>query len=177
MRTLITEERIEERVRSVAGDIIASYGDRPITILGVLVGSLVFLADLIRQLPMPMKVGLLQAKSYRGTATSPGELTVDVSTLPDLQGQDVLVIDDIFDTGLTLARVVERLQQFEPRSLKTVVLLRKAERRQVDMQPDFVGFDVPNEFVVGYGLDYDDRYRNLPCVAVLEPQDLEDFSA
>lgn len=173
MQTLISEEEIRDGVSRMAEQVVTHYGQRPLTILGVLVGSVVFLADLIRRLPMPLRIGLIQAKSYRGAATRPGELALSLDLLPEIADRDVLVIDDIFDTGNTLARLLEQLKPLGPRSLQTAVLLRKAERCQVDLQPDYIGFEIPNKFVVGYGLDYNDQYRNLPYVAALDAEDLD----
>jgi hypoxanthine phosphoribosyltransferase len=153
--------------------VAAHYPARPLTIVGVLNGSIVLLADLIRHLDMPLRVGLLQARSYRGTATQPGELTMNLDLFPDVRDRDVLLIDDIYDTGHTLAAVVRHLEELGARSVRSAVLLRKTGRRQVELMPDHVGFEIPNVFVVGYGLDYNDLYRNLPYVAAMDAADLE----
>jgi hypoxanthine phosphoribosyltransferase len=131
----------------------------------------VLLADLIRLLEMPLRVGVLQASSYRGEMTR-GGLTINSEMMLDIAHRDVLLVDDIFDTGHTLALTVESLRSLSPTSIRTCVLLRKKGRQQVEFDCDFVGFDIPDEFVVGYGLDYRDHYRNLPYVASLEPDDL-----
>jgi len=136
-------------------------------------GSLVLLADLIRQLDMPLRVGVMQARSYRAGATTPGRLALNVEMMPEVSGRHVLVVDDIFDTGHTLTRVHESLLQLDPASVKSLVLLNKSERCEVDLRPDFIGFEIPNEFVVGYGLDYQDMYRNLPFVAALEEHEIK----
>ena len=148
------------------------FNGQPLTIIGVLTGSIVMLADIIRLLDMPLRLGVLQASSYR-SGTTRSELRIDDNFLPDIAGRNVLVVDDIYDTGHTLSKVIERLQRFEPASVRTLVLLRKKARQEVYLEPDFLGFDIPDEFVVGYGLDYEDEYRNLPFLAVLEPQDIE----
>ncbi len=168
MKVLLTQEQIQTGVRRLAGEVAAFYGGRPLTIIGVLTGSVVLLADLIRQLDMPLRVGVVQARSYRGAATKPGPLAINADYLPELRGRDVLVVDDIFDTGHTLLELVTQLDESNPRSLRSLVLLRKAGRQRVALVPDHVGFEIPNEFVVGYGLDYQDMYRNLPYVAALE---------
>ncbi len=137
------------------------------TIVGVLTGSLIFLADLVRRLDLPLRIGLIQASSYRGDATAPGELHVDPGLLPDVRGRHVLLLDDILDTGQTLAHLVRHLEGLGVASLRVGVLLRKRERQRVPLEPHYCGFDIPDAFVVGYGLDYNDAYRNLPYLAVL----------
>src|SRR5262245_62359041 len=168
MRVLLSEEDIRRRVDLVAGDIARAYEGRPLTIVGVLTGCLVFLADLIRRLDLPLKIALVQASSYRGRATTAGDLHVQDELLPDLKGRHILLIDDILDTGKTLAHLVGHLKSLGVASVRTAVLLRKEGRQEVEIEPDFVGFTIPNEFVVGYGLDFDDEHRNLPFIAVLD---------
>jgi hypoxanthine phosphoribosyltransferase len=168
MRVLIPADQIEQRVDLVASEIQKIYGHQPVTIVGVLTGCLVFLADLIRRLDMPLKIALVQASSYRGTATTSGELHVQDDLLPDLKGRHILLIDDILDTGKTLRHMVDHLQSLGTASVRVAVLLRKKGRQVVEMEPDFVGFSIPDEFVVGYGLDYDDEYRNLPYIGVID---------
>lgn len=155
----------------MASEINTHYGNRPLTIVGVLTGSVVLLADLIRQLEMPLRVGVLQASSYRGE-TQRGSITINADLLLDVNGRDVLLVDDIFDTGHTLAEVVPLLEKMGATSVKSAVLLRKLGRQEVDIETEFVGFDIPDEFVVGYGLDYQDQYRNLRYLAALESADL-----
>jgi hypoxanthine phosphoribosyltransferase len=168
MRVLISEEDIRRRVDLVAADIAQAYEGRPLTIVGVLTGCLVFLADLIRRLDLPLRIALVQASSYRGTATTAGELHVQDELLPDLKGRHILLIDDILDTGKTLKHLTAYLRTLGTASVRTAVLLRKEGRQEVEIEPDFVGFSIPNEFVVGYGLDYDDEFRNLPFIGVLD---------
>jgi hypoxanthine phosphoribosyltransferase len=172
VKLLLTQEQIDHGVQRMAEAISARYGSRPLTIVGVLTGSIVLLADLIRRLDMPLRVGLLQTRSYRGAATNPGELTINPDLFPEVKDRDLLLVDDIFDTGRTLATLVAELDRLGPRSLTTAVLLRKVGRQQVSLTPDFVALDIPDKFVVGYGLDYNDLYRNLPYVAALEEGDL-----
>jgi hypoxanthine phosphoribosyltransferase len=171
VKSLLTVEQLREGVVRMARDITTVYGTQSLTIVGVMTGSVVLLADLIRLLEMPLRVGVLQASSYRGE-TSRGELNINATMMLDITNRDVLLVDDIFDTGHTLAVTVATLQKLSPTSLRTCVLLRKRGRQEVDMKPDFVGFDIPDEFVVGYGLDYRDHYRNLPYLAVLTQSDL-----
>ena len=137
------------------------------TIIGVLTGCLMFLADLVRHLDLPLRIGLIQASSYRGAVTTPGQLHVSPELLPDIRGHHVLLLDDILDTGQTLAHLVPHLQSLKPASLRVAVFLRKIGRQQVAVEPDYFGFEIPDAFVIGYGLDYNDQYRHLPYVAVL----------
>lgn len=168
MQILITKEQIESRVAELARQIGADYRDRPLTIVGVLTGSLMFLADLVRRLDLPLRIGLIQASSYRGIALRPGELRIAAELLADVRGRDVLLLDDILDTGQTLQRLVHDLDERGAASVKVAVLLRKKGRQIHDVRADYVGFEIPDEFVVGYGLDYNDEYRQLPHVAVFE---------
>lgn len=172
MRTLISQSELEAGVRKLAAQLNRQYGDQPLTVLGILTGSVVLLADLIRQLEMPLRVGVLQARSYRGAATVPGELVVNLDLMPAVAGCDVLLLDDIFDTGRTLDELARRMHACGAASVSSMVLLTKVGRCEVDYQPDYSAFDIPNEFVVGYGLDYQDHYRNLPYVAALDPAEI-----
>ncbi len=167
MEILISAEQIQKRIAELAHEINAAYARHPITIIGVLTGSLIFLADLVRQLELPIQIGLLQASSYRGAATTPGELQLSTAMVPPLKGRHVLILDDIFDTGQTLASLTEHLREKEPLSLRVAVLLRKIGRQRIAFTPDYIGFDIPDVFVVGYGMDFNDEYRNLPHVAIL----------
>ncbi|HID76394.1 MAG TPA: hypoxanthine phosphoribosyltransferase [Planctomycetaceae bacterium] len=172
MKTLLDADRLQQGIRRMADHIQAFYQGSPLTIVGVLIGSVVLLADLIRLLDLPLRVELVQARSYRHNATQPGALEINVETLSSgLEGRRVLLVDDIFDTGHTLWQLVPQIEALGPTEVRTAVLLRKRDRCQVPMEPDFVAFDIPNVFVVGYGLDYNDMYRNLPYVASLEPED------
>ena len=172
MKQILSSEQIRVGVRELAERLSGIYGDRPITIVAVLTGSLVLLADLMRQLKMPLRVALIQASRYRGAAETPSGIVISDGLLPNLKDRDVLVIDDIFDTGHTLVEVLAQLEAQEPASIRASVLMRKIDRSEVELRPDDVIFEIPDEFVVGYGLDYEDRYRNLPYVAALEPEDL-----
>jgi hypoxanthine phosphoribosyltransferase len=173
LKILLSEDELRSGVERLAGEIAAHYGDQPLTIIGVLTGSVVLLADLIRQLRMPLRVGVVQCRSYRGKATTPGALSVNADLLPDVRGHHVLLVDDIFDTGQTLEQLLLDFDELAPRSLHSAVLLRKRGRQRVAVEPDYTAFDIPDEFVVGYGLDYHDSYRNLPYVAALEASDLD----
>ncbi len=172
VKQILSSEQIRIGVRELAERLSGVYGDRPITIVAVLTGSLVLLADLMRQLEMPLRVALIQASRYRGAAETRSGIVISDGLLPNLNGRDVLVIDDIFDTGHTLVEVLAQLEAQAPASIRTSVLMRKIDRSEVEIRPDDVIFEIPDEFVVGYGLDYEDRFRNLPYVAALEPEDL-----
>ncbi|MCS7237170.1 MAG: hypoxanthine phosphoribosyltransferase [Thermoguttaceae bacterium] len=173
MKVLLSEEQVRAGVQELARRIEDYYRDKPLTMVGVLIGSIVLLADLIRQISIPLRVELVQARRYWGQARRPGPLAVDLEVLAAaVRGRHVLLVDDIFDTGQTIAELIPMLDELGPASVRTAVLLRKQGRSQVDFQPDFVAFDIPDVFVVGYGLDYNDMYRNLPYVAALEPEEL-----
>ena len=167
MRVLITTEQIQQRLTELAQEIAPEFRDRPLTIVGVLTGSLMFVADLVRRLEMPLRIGLIQASSYRGKATTAGQLHIDPDILADVRGRHVLLLDDILDTGQTLKHLVQHLHDQGALSVKVGVLLRKVGRQVHQVRVDFVGFEIPDEFVVGYGLDFNDEYRQLPYIAVL----------
>jgi hypoxanthine phosphoribosyltransferase len=169
MKVLISADAIRQRIDEVATQITAVYHGEPVTVVGVLTGCLIFVADLIRRLDLPVRIAFIQASSYRGTATTAGELRVSSELLPDLRGRHVLLVDDILDTGRTLARVVGQLRECGAASVRTAVLLRKVGRQEVPFEPDFIGFAIPDEFVIGYGLDFNDEYRHLPHIGVLPP--------
>lgn len=171
LKELLSTSELDRGVAEMARQISNRYGRRPLTIIGILTGSVVLLADLIRLLEMPLRVGVVQASSYRGNTTR-GELTINADLMPDIRGRDVLLVDDIFDTGHTLSTVTELIRQHGAESVHSAVLLRKHGRQEIAWTPDFVGFDIPDKFVVGYGLDYQDAYRNLSYIAALEPEDL-----
>lgn len=171
MKTLLSEAELQAGIERLARQLTDEYQQRPITIVAIMTGALVLLADLIRRLEMPIRVSLMQASSYRG-GTESGALQLDDSKMLDIAGRDCLLLDDIFDTGKTLSRVTQRLLEMRPASLRSVVLLYKEGRQQFPIEPDYFVFKIPDEFVVGYGLDYDDHYRNLPFVGVMEASDL-----
>ena len=173
MKKLISSQEISEGVDRLAADVRKIYGNDPLTVVGILTGSIVLLADLIRQLEMPLRIGLLQASSYRGATTTRSALKIKSDLLPDLNDRHVLVVDDIFDTGHTLVEVIAQLARHHPASIRSAVLLKKEGRCEVAIEPDHSVFEIPDVFVVGYGLDYDDMYRDLPHIAVLEENDLQ----
>ena len=167
---LISAEEIQSRLDELARELSEIYRGKPFTIVGILTGCLIFLSDLIRRLDFPLKLILIEASSYRGDATTSGELTVQPRTLPDLTGRHILLLDDILDTGRTLRRVADDLHAHGVASLRIAALLHKPARQVVPLKADFIGFTIPDEFVVGYGLDYNDEYRNLPYIGALPPQ-------
>jgi hypoxanthine phosphoribosyltransferase len=169
MKVLIPAEKIQERVAFLADQINRDYQDRALTLVGVLTGSVLFVADLIRHLRMPVRLGFIQASSYRGATTEAGTLELHAQLLPNLQGENVLLADDILDTGQTLHHLIAHFQQCQPATLRVAVLLRKIGRQRIALEPDYCGFAIPDKFVIGYGLDYNDQYRQLPYIAELPP--------
>jgi len=172
VKTILSADQLAEGIARLADETTEYYQGRPLTVLGVLNGSIIVVADLVRRMDLPLQIGFVQANSYRGAATEPGELRISLEGLPDIQGRHVLIVDDIFDTGHTMTALIAELQAFQPASLRCLVLLRKHGRKAVSMEPDHVGFEIPNEFVVGYGLDYKDAYRHLPYLAALEQHEI-----
>ena len=168
MDVLISAERIRDRLDELAVEITRAYdGKPPVTVVGILNGCLMFVADVIRRIDLPLRVGFVTASSYRGPATVAGKLQIRDDFLPDITGRHVLLLDDILDTGKTLTRVVSHLLDRGAASVKVGVLLRKIGRQEVPFEPDFVAFTIPDQFVVGYGLDFDDEYRHLPYIGVV----------
>jgi len=174
MRVLLSAEKIRERIVELAKEIDRDYGHEPVTLVGILSGSLMFMADLVRELTMPTRIGFVRASSYRGTSTRAGHLEILPGLVPDVKDRHVILLDDILDTARTLTRVIQFLQGQGPRSLKVAVLLRKRGRQEVAFEPQYCGFEIPDLFVVGYGLDFNDDHRQLPYIGVLD-QALEQF--
>ena len=168
-RVLITRAQLARRVQSLAREIAGDFRGCETVVVALINGTVLFLADLIRHLNLPLRLDFMGVSSYR-TGTESGELVITKELRLDVRGRDVLLVDDILDTGKTLSRVLPRLRALRPRRIKTCVLLNKAARRVAGIQADYVGFEIPDLFVVGYGLDYAERYRNLPFVGVLHPQ-------
>ena len=166
---LITRAQLEQRVRELARIIQHDFTERELVVVALLTGTIMFLADLIRRLTLPLRLDFIGVSSY-GSRTEPGELNFTKELRLDVCGRDVLVVDDILDTGQTLSRVLAKLRLLEPRSIKVCVLLEKLARRTEKIQADYIGFSVPDLFVIGYGLDFAERYRNLPFIGILKPE-------
>ena len=166
VEVLISADRIYARVTELAAEIVRAYDGKPVTVVGILTGCLMFTADLIRRIDLPLRVAFVTASSYRGATLVAGRLEIRDDLLPDIAGKHILLLDDILDTGKTLTRVVAHLIDRGAASVKVGVLLRKSGRQEVPFEPDFVGFTIPDKFVVGYGLDFNDEYRHLPYIGV-----------
>jgi hypoxanthine phosphoribosyltransferase len=167
---LFTEEQIKQRVKSLGQDIKAVYGDREFTIIALINGAVMFTADLMREIDNPVRLDCIRVSSYGARTKSIGTPQVIHSLTLDIMQRDVLLIDDILDTGKTFKLVSDLINELKPSSLRTCVLLDKKGRREVPFEADFVGFEIPDKFVVGYGLDFAERYRNLPGIGVLKPE-------
>ncbi len=163
----ISTEAISDRADELAAQIQADYGDEPILLVGVLKGSFLFLADLAKRLKGDISIDFVQVSSYGSGKSSSGVVQIRKDLDVNIEGRNVLIVEDIVDTGATLNHLRELLGTRKPKTLKVVSLLRKPEAMKVPTSVEYVGFDIPNEFVVGYGLDYDERYRNLPYIAIL----------
>lgn len=169
-KVLLSEEQIHARIRELGEVLTAEYADKNPVIVGVLKGVVVFYADMLREIKVPCQLDFMWISSYSGTNSSVMRVRQDISA--NIKGRHVLILEDIFDTGNSLKYTVEHLMGKEPASLKICTLLDKPARRAagVTFQADYVGFTIPNEFVVGYGLDYNERYRNLPYLGILKPE-------
>ena len=166
MEVLLPADRIDVRVGEMAAEIAHAFDGKPVTVVGILTGCLIFTADLIRRIDLPLRVAFVTASSYRGETMVPGRLEIRDDLLPDIAGKHILLLDDILDTGKTLTRVVAHLIDKGAATVKVGVLLRKIGRQEVPFEPDFIGFTIPDKFVVGYGLDFNDEYRHLPYIGV-----------
>lgn len=169
-RVLITEEEIQAKVQELAAMLSREYADKDPVFVGVLKGVVIFFGDVVKQITVPSQIDFMWISSYQGTNSSQMQVKRDVSA--DLKGRHVVILEDIFDTGNSLEFTYKHLLSKEPASIKICTLLDKPERRNpaVTVKPDYVGFTIPNEFVVGYGLDYNEHYRNLPYIGVLKPE-------
>jgi hypoxanthine phosphoribosyltransferase len=165
---LISEEQIAQRIAKMSREIMRDFTGRELVVVSLLNGTVLFLADLIRNLSLPLRLDFIGISSY-GTGTESGELVVTKELRLDVQGRDVLLVDDILDTGKTLVQVLSMLKALNPRQIKICVLLDKPGRRVQEVKADYVGFEIPDVFVVGYGLDFAERFRNLPFIGVLKP--------
>ena len=171
-KVLFREPEIAKRLDELAARITEDYRGKDLTVLAILNGSLIFMADLLRRIPLPIQLDCLRVRSYHGGTVTTGQVEFDRSALPDLKGRHVLLLDDILDSGHTLAAIEEAIRiEGRPLSVKSCVLLRKLKERAIPVEANYIGFDVPDQFVVGYGLDYQERYRNLPLIGVLKRQE------
>jgi hypoxanthine phosphoribosyltransferase len=169
-RILFHEQTILSRLDELAREITEEYRGKELTVVAVLNGSFMFMADLLRRMPLPLKLDCLSVSSYHGGTESSGTVTFDQTSLPDIDGRHVLVIDDILDSGQTLKAICTKLRaECRPASLAVCVLLSKRKQRVIEIKADYIGFEIGDEFVIGYGLDYAERYRNLPFIGVLHP--------
>ncbi len=168
-RVLFEEATILRRLDEMAAQISEDYRDRELTVIAILNGSLMFMADLLRRIPLPLKLECLSVASYHGKTKTSGEV-IFKQVASDVADRHLLILDDILDSGRTLAAVREKLQMANPRSIRVCVLLRKKKLRERPANADYADFEIEDEFVVGYGLDFMERYRNLPCIGVLRKE-------
>ncbi len=167
-KVLITTEQVQKRVRELGQQITAEYRGKDLLVLGILKGSVVFMADLVRAIDLPLQIDFIAVSSYGKSTCSSGVVRILKDLDTDIHGKDVLLVEDIVDTGLTLSYLVDNLSSRGPASLKICTFLDKPSRRQAEIVPDYNGFEIPDYFVVGYGLDYAEKYRNLPYIGVVE---------
>lgn len=166
IKTLLTREEVEKRIKELAKEIEKDYCGKDLLVIGLLKGSIMFMSDLIKEMDLPVMIDFMSVSSYSGT-TSTGVINVLKDTDISVKDKDVLIVEDIIDTGLTLSHVKKLLEDRGAKSLKICTLLDKPSRRTIEMKGDYVGFKIPDEFVVGYGLDYDQHHRNLPYVGIV----------
>lgn len=168
---LVSEEQLKAKVDQLGAQISKDYEGKNLVLVSILKGSVVFMADLMRAITIPCNIDFMVVSSYGGGNTTTSGLVKIIKDLDgDLSGKDVLIVEDILDTGVTLSNLVPMLRMRNPSSVKICTILDKPSRRKADITPDYEGFQVPDEFVVGYGLDYDEKYRNLPYIGVLKPE-------
>ncbi len=165
---LISEEELQDKVKELGARVTEDYKDKNMLLIGVLRGGVVFMADLMRHIDFPVEIDFMQVSSYGSGTVSSGNVKILKDTETSVEGRDVLIAEDILDTGTTLHSLVELIKKRGANSVKICTILNKPARRKVELNADYVGFDIPDKFVVGYGLDYDQKYRNLPYVGVVE---------
>ena len=167
-RPLVTQEEMRARIKEMGKQIATDYAGKDFVLVGVLKGAYAFYADLARAIRIPMRVDFIVVASYGSKAKTSGRVKIVTELTEDIEGKDVLLVEDIVDSGLTVQHLIKTLTKHKPRSIKVCTLLSKADRRIVDVAVDYIGFKIPNKYVVGYGLDYQQKYRNLPYLAVLD---------
>ena len=170
LKALITEEELHRKVAELGKKISEDYRDKNLLMVSVLKGSLVFMADLMRAVTIPCSIDFLSVSSYGNGTASSGEVRILKDLDCSLEGKDLLIVEDILDSGMTLSFLLKTLSARNPASIRLCTFLDKPERRRVDIRPDYVGAEVPDKFIVGYGLDYAEKYRNLPYIGVLKPE-------
>lgn len=167
-KTLYTKDQIEAKVRELGAQITQEYKGKELLVLALLNGAFVFAADLVRHIDMEFRIEFMKSSSYGEATTSSGKVKILFEPDLDYTKYDVLIVDDILDTGITMKAIVKSIEEKNPKSVKTCTFLSKPERREVEIEPDFVGYSIPNKFVIGYGLNFKDYYRNLPDILYLE---------
>lgn len=170
-RPIVTQEEMRTRIRELGRQITADYVDKDLILVGILKGAFAFYADLARAIRLPLRVDFLVVTSYGSKPKSTGKVKIMTDLTEDIAGRDVLLVEDIVDSGLTVQYLINTLSKRKPKSIKVCALLSKSERRKVDVTVHYTGFAIPNKYVVGYGLDYQQKYRNLPYLAVLDKVD------
>ncbi|MCC6545007.1 MAG: hypoxanthine phosphoribosyltransferase [Nitrospirae bacterium] len=172
-KPLITQKAIEKRVKELGAQITADYDGKDVLLICLLKGAYTFFADLVRNVHLPVMVDFMMVSSYRDRSVSSGSVNIIQELSVSIEGKDVLLVEDIIDSGLTLDYIYQTLKTKKPESLKLCVLLDKSERRKHKVPIEYLGFTIPNKFIIGYGLDYKDKYRNLPYIAVLDKSEVE----
>ncbi|WP_447972493.1 hypoxanthine phosphoribosyltransferase [Nitrospira sp. Kam-Ns4a] len=172
-RPIVTQEEMRTRIKELGRQITADYADKDLILVGVLKGAFAFYADLARAIRIPLRVDFIVVTSYGSTSRSSGRVKMVTDLTEDIAGRDVLLVEDIVDSGLTVQYLIRTLSKRKPKSIRACALLSKPARRKVNVTVDYVGFEIPNKYVVGYGLDYQQKYRNLPYLAVLDKVDDE----
>ncbi len=165
---MYSKEEIQNKIKLLASKINDYYNKDSIVIICILKGSFIFCSDLVRNLNMPLKIAFIKASSYRDKTYSDGKVDIIDDIDDNIENKNILVVDDIIDTGYTLNKIISLLKEKNPKSIKLCTLFNKEERRKVDLKSDFYGFDLPNEFIIGYGLDYNEEYRNLPYIGKIK---------
>jgi hypoxanthine phosphoribosyltransferase len=173
-RPIVTQEQMRTRIREMGRQISADYAGRDLVLVGVLKGAYAFYADLARAIRIPVRVDFIVVTSYGSRAKTSGRVRLVTELTEEIKGKDVLLVEDIVDSGLTVQRLVKSLAKKKPRSIRVCTLLSKPDRRVVDVRVEYIGFKVPDQYIVGYGLDYQQKYRNLPYLAVLDQRDMDD---
>jgi hypoxanthine phosphoribosyltransferase len=170
-RPIVTQEEMRARIRELGKQVTTDYAGKDLVLVGVLKGAYAFYADLARAIRIPMRVDFLMVTSYGSRAKTSGKVKMVTELTEEIKGKDILLVEEIVDSGLTVQYLVKTLAKKKPRSIKVCTLLSKPDRRTIDVDIDYVGFNIPNKYVVGYGLDYQQKYRNLPYLAVLDVEE------